>query len=745
MACSACAARIEKVLARTAGVERGTVNFAMGTLDLVFDDGEIGIDAIRQKIDRAGFRLAEERPCLDAVSRAALEEEKRLRRRLLWSLALTVPLLGVSMGPMLGLPLPAMVSPLHSPLANALLQLVLALGVMVAHARTYGDGLKNLAARHPDMSSLIALGTLSAFGYSLYGLGLVALGAPVHGAHLYFESAAVILTLITLGKSLEAHSRGRTSRALEQLAALLPSQVTVERDGETLTLPIDQVAVGDTVLVRPGERVPVDGEVLSGESAVDESAMTGESLPVEKTEGDLVLGGTLNVSGFMRYRALRVGGDTALSGIIRTVEDAQAQKAPVARLADRVALWFVPTVLALAVAAALFWLLMGKDLAFAVTVLVSVLVIACPCALGLATPTAILVGTGRGAQNGILIKGGEALEKAAAIDTVVFDKTGTLTLGRPRVVEVAVEGWSRREVLALLAGAEAGSAHPMSRAIVDSAREEGVAPVAFERFETIPGEGVVASRHCGGGEEDKGVREIALGNEKRMRAIGVDEQALTTWREKAEQMAREGRTPLFVAMDGALTGVVAVADTLAPGSGQAVRELRRMGVEARMLTGDNRVTARALAREVGIDEVIAEVLPVEKAAAIRALEAGGRRVAMVGDGINDAPALAAASVGIALASGMEIAVESAQIVLVHRDARAVASAIELSRATLRTIRQNLFFAFVYNALAIPVAMGALTFFGGPLLNPMIAAGCMSLSSVSVVLNALRLGRARLES
>ncbi|MBQ4335299.1 MAG: HAD-IC family P-type ATPase, partial [Myxococcaceae bacterium] len=316
-------------------------------------------------------------------------------------------------------------------------------------------------------------------------------------------------------------------------------------------------------------------------------------------------------------------------------------------------------------------------------------------------------------------------------------------LGRPRVVEVAVEGWSRREVLALLAGAEAGSAHPMSRAIVDSAREEGVAPVAFERFETIPGEGVMASRHCGGGEEDKGVREIALGNEKRMRAIGVDEQALTTWREKAEQMAREGRTPLFVAMDGALTGVVAVADTLAPGSGQAVRELRRMGVEARMLTGDNRVTARALAREVGIDEVIAEVLPVEKAAAIRALEAGGRRVAMVGDGINDAPALAAASVGIALASGMEIAVESAQIVLVHRDARGVAEAIELSRATLRTIRQNLFFAFVYNALAIPVAMGALTFFGGPLLNPMIAAGCMSLSSVSVVLNALRLGRARL--
>ncbi len=745
MACSACAARIEKVLARTAGVERGTVNFAMGTLDLVFDDGEISLEAIRQKIDRAGFRLSEERPRPDEALRAALEEEGRLRRRLLWSLALTVPLLCVSMGPMLDLPLPALVSPHHSPLANALLQLVLALGVMLAHARTYGDGLKNLVALHPDMSSLIALGTLSAFGYSLYGLTLIARGTLVHGAHLYFESAAVILTLITLGKSLEAHSRGRTSRAIEQLAALLPSRVTVERDGVAFTLPIDEVAVGDTVLVRPGERMPVDGEVLSGESAVDESAMTGESLPVEKTEGDQVLGGTLNVSGFMRYRALRVGGDTALSGIIRTVEDAQAQKAPVARLADRVALWFVPTVLALAVAAALFWLLMGKDLAFAVTVLVSVLVIACPCALGLATPTAILVGTGRGAQNGILIKGGEALERAAGIDTVVFDKTGTLTMGAPRVVEVAVEGWSRREVLALLAGAEAGSAHPMSRAIVDSAREEGVAPVAFERFETIPGEGVVASRERVGDEGGEGGREIALGNEKRMRAIGVDEQALTTWREKAEQMAREGRTPLFVAMDGALTGVVAVADTLAPGSGQAVRQLRRMGIEVRMLTGDNRVTAQALAREIGIDEVMAEVLPVEKAAAIQALLAEGRRVAMVGDGINDAPALAASSVGIALSSGMEIAVESAQIVLVHRDARAVASAIELSRATLRTIRQNLFFAFVYNALAIPVAMGALTFFGGPLLNPMIAAGCMSLSSVSVVLNALRLGRVRLES
>ncbi len=752
MSCSACAARIEKILSRTPGVASGTVNFALGTLDLAFDDQQVSLETIRQKLEKAGFRLAEERPRADAASRAALEEEKRLRQRLGWSLALTLVLLCISMGPMLGLPLPDLLSPHVHPLANALLQLALALGVMLAHARTYRDGLRNLAALHPDMSSLIALGTLAAFGYSLYGVAQIARGNAHFAMQLYFESAAVILTLITLGKSLEVRSRGKTSRALEQLAALLPAEATVERDGAAVTIPVDAVAVGDTVLVKPGERIPVDGEVLSGESAVDESAMTGESLPVEKAAGSSLLGGTLNVSGFVRYRAQRVGGDTVLSGIIRTVEDAQAQKAPVARLADRIAAWFVPAVLLLAILAAVFWLAMGKDLAFAMTTLISVLVIACPCALGLATPTAILVGTGKGAQSGILIKSGEALERAAHLDTVVFDKTGTLTEGMPRVTDVRAEGISPRDLLALAAGAELGTAHPMSRAIIDSARAQGIEPVPFDHFETLPGEGIAASRERAAARDGQGqsgatadlcgIQTIALGNEKRMANLGVDAAQLAEWQRQAEPLADAGKTPLFVALNGRLAGLIAVADPVAPGSAEAVQALQQMKIDAQMLTGDNARTARAIAKEIGIDRVISEVLPGEKASAVQALQAEGRCVAMVGDGINDAPALAAANVGIALSSGMEIAVESAQIVLVHRDVRGVPAAIELSRATLRTIRQNLFFAFFYNVLAIPIAMGALTFFDGPLLDPMIAAGCMSLSSVSVVLNALRLGRFR---
>lgn len=748
MSCSACAARIEKLLSRTPGVTSGTVNFALGTLDLTFDDAETSLEVIDRKLSKAGFQIAEERPRADAASRAALEEEKRLRLRLGWSLALTLILLCISMGPMLGLPVPALLSPHQHPLANALTQLALTLGVMLAHARTYRDGLRNLAALHPDMSSLIALGTLAAFGYSLYGVVQIVHGDAHFAMQLYFESAAVILTLITLGKSLEAHSRGKTSRALEQLAALLPSEATVERDGVAVTVPIDAVAVGDAVLVKPGERIPVDGEVISGESAVDESAMTGESLPVEKTAGSALLGGTLNVTGFVRYRAQRVGGDTVLSGIIRTVEDAQAKKAPVARLADRIAAWFVPAVLLLAILAAVFWLAMGMDAAFAMTTLISVLVIACPCALGLATPTAILVGTGKGAQSGILIKSGEALERAAHLDTVVFDKTGTLTEGVPKVTDIRAEGISPRELIALAAGAELGSSHPMSRAIIDSARAQGIDPVAFDRFETLPGEGIVACRGCSAAGEGEdcapagidGVHSIALGNEKRMLHLGVGAAQLEAWRQQAEPLADAGKTPLFVALNGHLVGLIAIADPVALGSIEAVRALQRMKISTQMLTGDNARTARAIAREIGIDQVISGVLPVEKAGAIQALQAEGRCVAMVGDGINDAPALAASNVGIALSSGMEIAVESAQVVLVHRDVRGVPAAIELSRATLRTIRQNLFFAFFYNALAIPIAMGVLTFFDGPLLDPMIAAGCMSLSSVSVVLNALRLGR-----
>lgn len=773
MACAACAARVERILGKTPGVISGNVNFSMGTLEVRWDPESVGLDDIRQRLGKAGFTLGTRRPDVKALSAGVQTSLAELRRKTAFSAILLAPLLVLSMGPMAGLEIPRS-------FAIGAIQCALALGVMAIHRRTYLDGIGGLARLSPDMSSMVALGTLASFSYSAVALALYAVGGPgTENAFpdLYFDSTATILTLVSLGKSMECASRGRTTRALESLAALLPSDACVVReDGTEERVPVQGLAMGDVAMARPGERVPADGVALADGASLDESSMTGESVPVDKVAGGRVYGGTMVVDGLLRFRIDKVGGDTALAGIIRTVEDAQGCKAPVARLADRLAGAFVPAVLAMSLLAFFLWMALDRGVGFSLEAMVSVLVVACPCALGLATPTAVLVGTGRAALEGILFKGGDALEALAGVDTVAFDKTGTLTLGRPVLKELVPEdGVSPEELLAMAAGAEAGSRHPFALALADAAKDRGVTPVPCASFQSIPGRGVAATAeahgvigedlHDGGraggaclgdsanGPSDTsaaqdgaapdglgsvGGKRILVGNAAFLRQEGVPESALAPWVEAAVKLAEEGKTPLFVASDGVPRGICAVADAVAPGAAEAVRRLKEMGLKTVMVTGDNSRVASAIADEVGIAEVISDVMPEEKAAVVSRLKGMGRKVAMVGDGVNDAPALATSDAGIALAKGLDVAVESASVVLARGDLTAVPSAVRLGRMTLRTIRRGLFFAFVYNALAIPLAMGLLTLAGGPALSPMVAAACMSLSSVSVVLNALSL-------
>lgn len=544
--------------------------------------------------------------------------------------------------------------------------------------------------------------------------------------HLYFESAAVILTLITLGKYLEAVSKGKTSQAIKALMGLAPKTATVERKGVELEVPIEEVMVGDLVLVKPGEKLPVDGEVVEGMTAIDESMLTGESIPVEKTVGSQVIGASLNKTGFIKYKATRVGRDTALSQIVKLVEDAQGSKAPIAKMADIISAYFVPIVMGLAVISSLLWKVSGESDVFALSIFISVLVIACPCALGLATPTAIMVGTGKGAEYGVLIKGGEALEMTHRLQTIVFDKTGTITEGKPKVTDVLALSLSEEQLLSYAASAEKASEHPLGEAIVREAQDRGYALCELESFHAIIGRGI------------EGVilgQKLLIGNLKLMVEHQIDVSSL---QEKTDELAYEGKTPMYMAIDGELAGVIAVADTVKESSKKAIETLHQMGIQVAMITGDNQKTADAIARQVGIDLVLAEVLPADKANEVKKLQQSGRKVGMVGDGINDAPALAQADIGIAIGSGTDVAIESADIVLMKSDLMDVSTAIRLSKATILNIKENLFWAFAYNVLGIPVAMGVLHLFGGPLLNPMIAAAAMSLSSVSVLLNALRL-------
>ena len=736
MTCASCSARVEKALSRLPGVESAGVNLASERATIVYDPSQVKLRDLRAAVEKAGYQPLE-------LNRTSQVEEDRARKakeiRSMWrrftvAASLAVPLLYIAMVPMLPwlrLPFPSLLSPMRYPLVYALVELTLTIPILIAGRRFYTVGYRALWNRGPNMDSLIALGTTAAFVYSVIGVVEIWLGDYIAVESLYFESAGVIIALILLGKSLEMTSKGRTGEAVRRLMGLAPKTATVVQGGVEKEVPIDEVEIGDLLVVRPGGKIPVDGKIEEGETSVDESMLTGESMPVEKKPGDPVYAATVNQNGSVRLRAVKVGSDTALAGIIRLVEDAQGSKAPIAQLADVVSGYFVPVVCLIALVAGAAWFIATRDVAFALRIFISVLVIACPCALGLATPTAIMVSTGKGAEYGILIKSGQALETAHKVDVVVLDKTGTVTLGRPEVTDVlSAGGIPEEELLRLVASAEQGSEHPLGQAIVRSASAKGVHLEPVSGFEALPGQGIRAK---------VGGREIYVGNLRMIESLGAGPGKLAG---DAEKLADEGKTPMYAASEGGLLGLVAVADVIKPESPAAIARLRAMGMEVVMLTGDNERTARSVAKQAGVDRVLSEVLPGDKAAEIKKLQAGGRKVAMVGDGINDAPALTQADVGIAIGSGADVAIESADIVLIRSDLTDVATAIELSRRTIRNIKENLFWAFGYNVVGIPVAAGVLHLFGGPLLSPMIGAAAMSLSSVSVLTNALRLKRFR---
>lgn len=732
MTCAACARRIEKALGRLEGINEASVNFASEKASFSFDPAKINLSDIKQTIGKIGYQPLEmeKKGALDE-DRARKEQEIRsLWQRFAVSAVFGAPLLYLAMAPMLHwltLPLPALLQPMDNPLNYALAQIFLTLPIIIAGRKFYTVGFKALRAGSPNMDSLIAIGTSAALTYSLYSTWRVWNGD--HGAvhALYFESAGVIIALILLGKSLEAVSKGRTSEAIKKLMGLAPRTATVIVEGHETEIPIDEVQIGQIVVVKPGGKIPVDGVITEGYSSIDESMLTGESMPVEKKAGDKVYAASINQNGTLRFETLKIGGDTVLAQIIKLVENAQASKAPIAQMADIVSGYFVPVVCVIAAVSAIAWFVATEDLRFAMSIFVAVLIIACPCALGLATPTAIMVGTGKGAEYGILIKGGEALETAHKIDTIILDKTGTITEGKPEVTDILTKGNIAQErLLQIAASAEKGSEHPLGSAIVRKAEKEGLALSSLTHFEALPGRGIDASLDGA---------QVWIGNRALMDEQRVD---LEEFSAESQRLANEGKTPMFVAVEKKISGIIAVADVVKKTSKAAIKALQDMGINVVMITGDNKVTADAVARQIGIESVLAEVFPQDKANEVKKLQAQGRKVAMVGDGINDAPALVQADVGISIGSGTDVAIESADIVLMKSDLLDVPSAIKLSRSTLRNIRQNLFWAFAYNTAGIPVAAGLLHLFGGPLLDPMLAAAAMSLSSVSVLLNALRL-------
>ena len=730
MHCAACSSRIERIAGAMDGVKEAAVNLGAESGRFVFDPSKVSQRALRQAIHDAGFST-------DLPRREkAGEEEARIaarlaekRRGVVWAMAFALPLLVLSMGHMWGMPLPQWLDPMHAPGAFALAQLLLTLPVVWSGRSFYLVGFPALARRAPNMDSLVAVGTGAALVYSLWNTVEIWLGvdAMARAMDLYYESAAVLIAMISLGKFFEARSVSRTTGAVRALMALAPDTAfLVEGSGER-EIPVEEIEPGDLLRIRPGGRLPVDGEVAKGESHVDESMLTGEPLPVRRVPGDKVFGGTLNTTGSFVMRAALVGDDTMLARIVRLVRDAQGSKAPIASLADTISYYFVPVVMALALASGLAWYLFSDEpFVFALRTAISVLVIACPCAMGLATPTSIMVGTGRGAQLGVLIKSGRALQRAGELDTLVFDKTGTLTVGKPVLAEVWTapgSGFERDGLVRLAAAVEAQSEHPLARALVAAA--PGAVPRA-SGFAAVPGQGVSA-------EADG--RRVAIGNELMMRALGIDPTAAAADRARMEG---QGATVVHVAVDGRLAGLLAISDQIRPESASAVKRLRELGMEVVLLTGDSERAARAVAGRLGIERVVAGVLPDRKAEEIEALQKEGRVVGMVGDGINDAPALARADLGVAMGSGMDVAMESGDVVLMREDLSGVLTALSLSRAVMRNIRQNLFWAFAFNTVGIPVAAGVLHLFGGPAMSPMLAGTAMAMSSVFVVSNALRL-------
>ena len=746
MTCSACSAHVDKAVRKLEGVSEVNVNLLGGSMTVEYDPAAESPEAIIAAVDAAGYGCALPQAAagkgdarVDARAEAAKQMEEELsgmKRRFLVSLCFLVPLFYIAMGHMMGWPLPAFFHDSRNALAFAFLQFLLVLPIMYINDKYYRVGFKTLFHGAPNMDSLIAVGSAAAVIYGIaaifqigYGLGHGDMERVEHWAmDLYFESAGMILTLITLGKFLETRSKGKTSQAISRLMDLAPKTATVLRDGVETEVPVEEVAVGDLILVRPGASIPVDGVVTEGSSSVDESALTGESIPVEKGPGDKVVSASINKSGSFTFRATRVGDDTTLAQMIALVDEAASSKAPIAKLADKVAGVFVPVVMTIAAVTAIVWLIAtGGDITRALTAGVAVLVISCPCALGLATPVAIMVGTGKGAENGILIKSAQALETLHSIQTIVLDKTGTVTQGRPRVTEIRpAEGVTEEELLCVAASLEKPSEHPLAEAIVHEAEERNIPLVPAEGFQALHGRGVQA---------DLQGSAFLAGNRAMMEENGVD---LGTHLATADALAENGRTPLYFAQDGRLMGVIAVADTVKPTSAAAIAAFRDLGIDVVLLTGDNRRTADAIGRELGVSTVIAEVLPQDKERVIADLQAQGKKVAMVGDGINDAPALARADVGLAIGAGTDVAIESADIVLMKSDLMDAVTAVELSKATIRNVKENLFWAFCYNSIGIPLAAGVFFPILGWQLSPMFGAAAMSLSSVSVVSNALRL-------
>jgi Cu+-exporting ATPase len=724
MTCSACAKNIERVTRKLNGVIESNVNFATEKLTISFEPSLVRTSDIKNVIEKAGYKAVEEESNVDMDKEKKEKEINDLWNRFLVSAIFGVPLLLIAMVPMF-IMLPGAIDPMMHPKGYAVLQLLLVLPIMYAGKKYFIVGFKSLFRLSPNMDSLISIGTSAAFLYSVFAVVEILAGKT--GYEMYFESAGVILTLITLGKYLETVSKGKTSEAIKKLMGLAPKTALIIRDNVEVEIPIEEVEVGDIVLVKPGEKMPVDGEVVEGITSVDESMLTGESMPVEKSVGHKIIGASINKNGSIKYKATKVGKDTALAQIITLVENAQGSKAPIAKLADVISSYFVPVVIVIALVSSLAWLISGESVVFSLTIFISVLVIACPCALGLATPTAIMVGTGKGAEYGVLIKSGTALETAHKIQTIVFDKTGTLTEGKPKVTDiVTVEGIDEKYLLQIAASAERGSEHPLGEAIVKGAEERSLEFKKVESFKAIPGYGIEVTIEG---------KKVLLGNMKLM----VDSKiSLEKLEDVSNKLAEEGKTPMYIAIEKKISGIIAVADTVKENSKKAIERLHAMGIEVAMITGDNKRTAAAIAAQVGIDRILAEVLPEDKSNEVKKLQAEGKKVAMVGDGINDAPALAQADIGIAIGSGTDVAMESADIVLMRSDLMDVPTALQLSKKTITNIKQNLFWAFGYNILGIPVAMGILHLFGGPLLNPIIAALAMSLSSVSVLTNALRL-------
>lgn len=740
MTCSACSAHVTKAVEKLPGVSSVNVNLLGGSMLVEYDPGAESPESIIAAVDDAGYgaALPASKGGAKADAAPAVDMEAELlgmKRRFVISLCFLLPLFYIAMGHMMGWPLPHFFHDSRNALSFALIQFLLVLPIMYVNDKYYKVGFKTLLHGSPNMDSLIALGSLAAMVYGVAALFQISYGMG-HGdaervskwsMDLYFESAGMILTLITLGKYLETRSKGKTSEAISRLMDLAPKTATVLRDGAEVEIPVEDVAVGDLILVRPGASIPVDGEVTEGTSSVDESALTGESIPVEKGPGDRVVAASINKSGSFTFRATRVGDDTTLAQMIALVDEAASSKAPIAKLADQVAGIFVPTVIGIALVTAAVWLVLGYGVEHALTAGVAVLVISCPCALGLATPVAIMVGTGKGAENGILIKSAEALETLHTVSTVVLDKTGTVTEGRPRVTDLYPgEGITTEELLCVAASLEKPSEHPLAEAIVREAEERKIPLVPVRDFEAVHGRGVRA--------EVQGSHYLA-GNRAMMEESGID---LGAEHLMADGLAENGKTPLYFAQDGRLMGLIAVADTVKPSSAEAMCGFRALGIDVVMLTGDNQRTADAIGRELGVTKVIAEVLPQDKEAVIASLQTEGRRVAMVGDGINDAPALARSDVGLAIGAGTDVAIESADIVLMKSDLLDAVTAVELSKATIRNVKQNLFWAFIYNIIGIPLAAGVWFPLTGWQLNPMFAAAAMSLSSVSVVSNALRL-------